>query len=131
MSEHAIAVEALAELANGTAHWAVPWTCIYESFRIVTHKAVFDHPLKQDDARENIRRLIAAPSLQLLSETSRHGAVLGELLESAKAVGNMIYDARIAAICIENGVTELLTNDRDFARFPKLQTRNPFKSSRK
>ena len=32
---------------------------------------------------------------------------------------------RIAAICIENGVTELWTADRDFSRFPQLKTRNP------
>jgi predicted nucleic acid-binding protein len=37
----------------------------------------------------------------------------------------MIHDARIAALCIQNGVTELLTADRDFGRFNELKTRNP------
>ena len=129
MAEHTVAIELVSALAGGRAQWAIPWTCIYESYRIVTHRSVFDEPLRQDDAHENIRRLIAAPTLQLISETSRHDAVLGELLASAKAAGNMIYDARIAAVCIENGVTELLTNDRDFGRFAKLKTRNPFKTS--
>jgi predicted nucleic acid-binding protein len=37
----------------------------------------------------------------------------------------MVHDARIAAICIGHGVTELWTADRDFSRFPTLATRNP------
>jgi predicted nucleic acid-binding protein len=37
----------------------------------------------------------------------------------------MIHDARIAAICIQYGVSELWTADRDFSRFAGLKTRNP------
>ena len=37
----------------------------------------------------------------------------------------MIHDARIAAICLHNGVTELWTADRDFSRFKPLKTVNP------
>jgi hypothetical protein len=36
----------------------------------------------------------------------------------------MIHDARIAAICLDHGVSELITVDRDFARFPTLRTRS-------
>ena len=37
----------------------------------------------------------------------------------------MVHDARGAALCITRGVTELRTADRDFSRFPNLETRNP------
>jgi len=37
-----------------------------------------------------------------------------------------VHDAHIAALCIEHGVSELLTGDRDFCRFPGLSTRDPF-----
>jgi hypothetical protein len=43
-----------------------------------------------------------------------------------RASGNLVHDAHIAALAIEHGVRELLTLDRDFARFPGLRTRNPF-----
>lgn len=43
-----------------------------------------------------------------------------------QAIGNLIHDAHIAALCIEHGVSELLTADPDFARFPGLALRNPF-----
>ena len=39
--------------------------------------------------------------------------------------GAAIHDARIAAICLDHGVDELWTCDRDFSRFPDLRTRNP------
>lgn len=45
--------------------------------------------------------------------------------ESSKVIGPMIHDARIAACCLTHGVRELWTIDRDFSRFPQIQTRNP------
>ncbi len=44
---------------------------------------------------------------------------------SAKTRGPRIHDARIAALCLEYGVNELLTADRDFSRFKGLRCRNP------
>jgi predicted nucleic acid-binding protein len=40
-------------------------------------------------------------------------------------VGPRIHDARIAALCIQHGVDEIWTADRDFSRFPGIKTRNP------
>ena len=51
--------------------------------------------------------------------------VLRPIVNSSQVSGPMIHDAHIAAICIQNGVTELLTADRDFGRFHELKTRNP------
>ena len=38
--------------------------------------------------------------------------------------GNLITDAHLAALAIEHGLT-LCSTDGDFARFPRLQWRNP------
>ena len=46
---------------------------------------------------------------------------------AGEAAGNLAFDAHIAALCIEHGVTELWTLDRDFARFPGLKIANPFR----
>lgn len=40
--------------------------------------------------------------------------------EESGVKGNLIFDAQIAAVCLEHGATMLLTEDRDFARFRKL-----------
>jgi uncharacterized protein len=37
----------------------------------------------------------------------------------------MIHDARIAALCVLHGVSELWSADRDFGRFSQLRVRNP------
>jgi uncharacterized protein len=36
-----------------------------------------------------------------------------------------VHEARIAALCLANGVKELWSADRDFSRFPDLRTANP------
>ncbi len=42
-----------------------------------------------------------------------------------KASGPRIHDARIAAICLQNGVAELWSADRDMSRFQALKVVNP------
>jgi hypothetical protein len=37
----------------------------------------------------------------------------------------VIHDARVAALCLTNGIAELLTADRDFGRFSTLAVKNP------
>ena len=37
-----------------------------------------------------------------------------------------MHDAHIAALCLEHGVSELVTGDRDFRRFEGLKIVNPF-----
>jgi len=60
----------------------------------------------------------------LLSETPCHLEILADLLLRSPAAGLRVHDARIAAICIGNGVTEIWTSDRDFNRFP-INVSNP------
>ncbi len=49
-----------------------------------------------------------------------------KVIHEAGATGNLAHDAHIATLCLEHGVTELITGDRDFARFPSLTARDPF-----
>ncbi len=77
-------------------------------------------------AVEDLRALLASPSLTLLSETSRHRDVMEAMVKASGVKGNLVHDAHIAALCVEHGVHELITGDRDFARFPELNILNPF-----
>ena len=122
---HKAARELVAKLADGEQPWAIPWPCIYEFLRVVTHPQVLKPPLPIEFALDELRRILQSHSLRVLSETARHFEVVDLLLRESPVVGNLIFDARIAALCIEHGVDEILTADRDFRRFP-LKATNPF-----
>ena len=54
-----------------------------------------------------------------------HRLTLSGLLKASGIVGPSVHDARIAAICLGNGVREIWSADRNFNRFPSLTVRNP------
>lgn len=123
---HGAARQVLKTLAEGTLPWAIPWPCVYEFLRVVTHPRVFHPPFPLKIALGDLQQILASPSLVLLTETGRHPAVMAQTLRQAAAIGNLIHDAHIAALCLEHGVSELITGDRDFSRFAGLKTLNPF-----
>jgi toxin-antitoxin system PIN domain toxin len=125
---HSPARKVLKNLAEGTLPWAIPWPCIYEFLRVVTHPRVFHPPVPLDIVLKDLEQLLASPSLLLLAETEQHASVLDPALRQAGATGNLIHDAHIVALCLEHGVSELITGDRDFSRFAGLKTINPFAS---
>ncbi len=125
---HACAREELRTLVEGAAPWALPWPCVYEFLRVATHPAVPRWRLRPVVAWRVVQALLASPSLMLLSETPSHAATLAAVIEQSAASGNLIHDAHIWTLCLEHGVTELLSGDRDFARFRGLELRNPFAS---
>ncbi len=124
---HEAAVASLSQAA--AARWAIPWPCIHEFLAIATHPKVFDPPSPLGDAMTAVEMWLGSPTVSLLSEHEGYLEVLGPLLQAAQVVGPRIHDARIVALCLEHGVAELWTADRDFSRFPSLITRNPLVAS--
>jgi uncharacterized protein len=114
---HGRALARLTELAEGQALWGIPVFCLGEFLRIVTHARVFDPPSTVVEACEFLETLAESPSLRLLSPGARFLALLADAAREANAAGNLAFDAVIAAVCRESGAHELLTQDRDFARF--------------
>ncbi len=52
----------------------------------------------------------------MLGETDTHWPTLQALLANAKTSGPAVHDARIAALCLQDGVREPWSADRDFRR---------------
>ena len=125
MPFHAAATRHLTALAESISPWAIPWACVHEFYNIVTHPRVFRPPSTAPQAVAQISHWLETPSLVLLHEGAAHWAMLQTLIRSARIVGGQVHDARIAAICVEHGVRELWSADRDFSRFPALKVRNP------
>lgn len=122
---HMVALASVTELAEGRGAWAIPWPCIHEFLAIVTHPRIFGPPTPLAAAIDQIEAWLESPTLMLLSESESHWRELRTLLKTGKIVGAMVHDARIAALCLQHGVRELWSADRDFGRFPNLTVRNP------
>ena len=122
---HAVARDKIAALANGGIRWAIPMHCLLEFYATATNRRLYRPASSPAQAIDQIDAWLEAPSVAVLAEDVQTWSVARGLLSAASIVGNHAYDARIAAVCLQHGVTELWTNDRDFLRFPSLRVRNP------
>ncbi len=122
---HREAFEIIRDLAEGASPWAIPWPCIHEFLAITTHPRVFSPPTPLARAMDQIDAWLESPSLHLLSEQPGSWDSLRAVLAASKIAGPAVHDARIAALCLQHGIRELLTADRDFSRFRNLRVRNP------
>jgi toxin-antitoxin system PIN domain toxin len=113
------------ELAEGPAPWAVPWACVHEFLAVTTNPRIFRVPLSPPQAIASIDALLESPTARLIAEGPGYWETLRALLSGGDVAGSKVHDARIAAVCLTHGVTELWTADRDFGRFPALRVRNP------
>jgi hypothetical protein len=120
LDQHAAALARLTELAQGDMPWGLPVFCMAEFVRVVTHPRIFRPPSSLDGALDAIDRLLASPSVRVLHSGPLYPKLFAECVRSGDARGNLAFDAQIAAVCLEGGAREVLTVDRDFARFPQL-----------
>jgi toxin-antitoxin system PIN domain toxin len=124
-SFYGVALQRITELAEGPAVWAIPWPCLHEFLTVVTHPRIFARPTPTRGALEQVGDWLKSPRLILLAESQTHWQTLQKLLETGRASGPRVHDAKIAALCLQHGISELWSADRDFSRFPTLRVVNP------
>lgn len=122
---HVIASALIRKLAEGSSNWGITWPSVHEFIGVVTNSKIFKTDTGPELAFQQLSAWHSSGRHQFLGETSEHLDVFQALATAGNIKGAQIHDARIAAICLQHGVTELWTADRDFSRFPKLKTRNP------
>ena len=122
---HDRAKSRIEDLAHGRISWGLPWPCIHEFVAVATHPRIYDPASTLSQAIDQVGAWLESPAAVLLGESGEHWQVLTDLLQEGRVTGSLVHDARVAAICIAHGVTELWTADRDFSRFPGLSVRNP------
>ncbi|MCY3637297.1 MAG: PIN domain-containing protein [bacterium] len=123
-NEHAY--EVVQNLVLGDESWAIPWPCAFEFLNVVTNRRIWKEAASPTaQAWKQLRAWEASPSCRMIGETNGFMDVLEGFVNRPNITGAIVHDARIAAICMANGVETLLTRDRDFSLFPLLHTRDP------
>jgi len=109
--------------------WAVAWPCAHEFLAVVTSTRVFPVPTPLPRALEQVVAWRESGAV-FLAEATGYWDRLAGLVLAGGVTGPKIHDARIAALCLDHGIDELWTSDRDFSRFPALKVRNPLVNPR-
>jgi predicted nucleic acid-binding protein len=121
---HEKAYKKLAQLVEGRTTWAIPWPCVHEFISICTHPKIFKPASSLEQALHQIEFWMESPFLRLINEGENYWDLLKKILVAGKIQGPMVHDMRIASICLESGVSELWSADRDFSRC-RITVTNP------
>lgn len=113
------------QLAEGSSTWSIPLHVLVEFYGKVTHAKIWKTPSSPAQAWDQIDQWLGSPTLRVIFADSRTLSSLRRMCEEQDIRGAKVHDARVAAVCVHNGVRELWSVDRDFSRFPELTTRNP------
>lgn len=110
--------------ATSPSMFGIPELALSGFLRIATHPRIFETPTPLDDALDFIDTLTGRSNCMTTQPGPRHWSIFTDLLRTSHARGNLVPDAYLAAMAIENGDGWVSTNS-DFARFPGLRTIDP------
>ena len=112
------------ETLSGEEPVGLPRVVIFGFVRVATNPRVFRHPMTAKEAAHHVRSWLAQESVRVLNPGPDHIELVLKLLEAVGVAGNLVTDAQVAALAIENeGV--VLTADADFLRFSGVRWQNP------
>jgi toxin-antitoxin system PIN domain toxin len=100
------------------------WIALLAFIRAGTNPSIFANPMTADEAAGQVEAWLGAPAAVMAQPTARHVGLLRGLLRGTGTAGNLTTDAHLAALAIEHGA-DIVSYDRDFARFPGVRHRLP------
>ncbi|HST34903.1 MAG TPA: type II toxin-antitoxin system VapC family toxin [Solirubrobacteraceae bacterium] len=124
--QHERAKEWLEGALSGTETVALAWVAVIGFIRLTTSRQRFGYPWSVEQALDIVDSWLAQPVATVIHPTSRHAAVLRDLLTPLGTGGNLTTDAHLAALAIEHGAT-LCSHDNDFSRFAGLSWVDPLR----
>jgi len=95
---HAPARAWLEEVLSGSETVAFAWTVLLAVVRLSTRSVIFERPLASDEALDLVDGWLARPNATVVHPTTRHSAVLRELLAPLGTAANLVTDAHLAAL---------------------------------
>jgi toxin-antitoxin system PIN domain toxin len=108
----------------GTESVGFAWAVLLAFLRLSTSRAIFERPLTADEAISVVRIWLASSAAVIVEPGPRHLGSMASMLVEAGTAGNLVGDAHLAALAIEEDAT-LVSFDTDFARFAGLRWEQP------
>ena len=121
---HAVARDWWEGALSGDEPVALAWATLLAFVRITTKRVAFEEPFSVEEAIGHVEAWLDQPHVRVVQPGHRHAEHLFRFLRALGAAGNLTTDAHLAALAVEHGCT-LYSTDADFARFPRLDWRNP------
>ncbi len=123
-ARHAVCKPWLDAVVGGDAQFGVSPQALGAVARILTNPRIFVHPSPIGEVFAFCDNLLGQPHCEVVGPGARHWMIFQRLCVEAGARGPLIADAWFAALAVERGCV-WITYDRDYARFPGLQWREP------
>jgi len=114
----------LDNVVMGDARFGISPQALSAVIRITTQPRAFRQPSPLAEAFAYCNFLRGQPHCQIVQPGERHWDIFERLTRAANIMGGPVTDAWFAALAIEHGCT-WITYDRDYARFPGLDWRQP------
>jgi predicted nucleic acid-binding protein len=87
--------------------------------------------LSADQALEFLEPLLSSDIVTIIGPTSRHAALLrATIRDVGRPSGSLFHDLHTAVVMREHGVSEIMTADADFRKFPFLVVTDPVHPAR-
>ncbi len=123
-AEHSVCKPWLNAIICGDAQFGVSPLALGAVARITTNPRIFRQPSQVEEVFAFCDNLLAQPHREIVRPGDRHWTIFTQLCVNTGTRGPRITDAWFAALAIEHSCT-WITYDRDYARFPNLDWREP------
>lgn len=123
-ARHTVCKPWLDNIIAGDAQFGVSPLVLSAVARITTNPRIFKHPSPIEEVLAYCDNLLNQPHCEIVQPGERHWTIFKRLCVEAGMRGPRITDAWFAALAIERACT-WITYDRDYARFPDLDWREP------
>lgn len=125
---HAEARAWLDRAISGDDTVAFCWQVLLAFVRVATQPGLFPSPLGHTQAMDVVDMWLSAPAAVLVDPGVGHVRILRQLLADAGGASNLVNDAHIAALAVENKAT-VVSYDNDFDRFDGVRWTTPARLS--
>lgn len=123
---HDAAEVLVAQLAVGPDLVYLFWPVLMAYLRIATHPVIANTPLSNEQAETNVMQLIERPHVRVVGEQDQFWAHYRVVAADVRPTSNLVPDAHLVALMLENEVRTIWTHDRDFRKFRGIEVRDPF-----